>query len=352
MHKTWYHDGIDYLRSVLQQKFWILGLRNAPRSLKLDCVECKKLAQTMNPQMSGLPASRLEGMVYLSSKCGVNYFEPFQVKQFRKTVKMWICRFTCFSTRAVHLEIVSPLDTLSCLDAIHRFVTRWGCPQIIISDNGIIFVGAARELPELFSASKGTQLEENAAKLGINWNFKPPGAPYFGGFRERLVRSWKKQCGLFFVLSRWKKSNWQRSYVQWNICLTPDPLQHSAVMLQFWRRLLQIISSWDDLQLTTQMLYSMVDPLPWRRFSGHMVNSWRRYGTGAWRNIYHSWQQKRNGQLKTNDRWQLETLFGFVTRSITPSTTLWEEFWSFTAARMGYPDQRQWQLTAGISKEH
>ena len=146
----------------------------------------------MKPQMSDLPASRVEGMVHSFTICGVDYFGPFYVEHLRKVVKKWICLFTCFSTRALHLEIVSTLDTQSCIDAIHRFVARRGYPKTILSDNGTNFVGAAREIRELFFALKGTQLEDDAAKLGIKWTFNPPGAPYFGGFWERLVRSCKK----------------------------------------------------------------------------------------------------------------------------------------------------------------
>ena len=52
-------------------------------------------------------------------------------------------------------------------------------------------------------------------------------------------RYWK-----FLVPNRWKKSNWQQYFVQWNNCLTTDTWQHPAVMLQIWMRLHQFISSW------------------------------------------------------------------------------------------------------------
>ena len=190
--KMGHHEGLEYLRSVVQQKFWILGLRIALRSVKQDYNQCKTLARTINPQMLHLPASRLEGKVHPFSNWGMDYFGPFQLKHCWKTVNLWIFLFTCFSTRAVHLKIVSTLDTQSCLDAIYKKVALPGFPETMLSDNGTDFVGAAREFRELFSLLNGTQPEEGAAKLRISWTFKSPGAPHFGGVWERLVRSCKK----------------------------------------------------------------------------------------------------------------------------------------------------------------
>ena len=56
----WHHEGVGYLRSVVQQKIWILGWRNALRSGTHDCVQCQKWARTMNLQMSDLLASGME----------------------------------------------------------------------------------------------------------------------------------------------------------------------------------------------------------------------------------------------------------------------------------------------------
>ena len=120
-------------------------------------------------------------MVNPFSVCGKDYFEPFQVKHFQKTVKKWVCLFTCFSTSAFHLEIVSTLETQSCSHTIHRFVARRGCPEIFLSDNVILLVGAARGLCALFVALNGTQLEQHAVKLSATEKFNPPGTADFGG---------------------------------------------------------------------------------------------------------------------------------------------------------------------------
>ena len=65
LHQEHNHEGVEYVRSVIQQKFWILGLRNALRSIKSQCVFCrKKRAQTKVPFMVALPTERLDYQSY------------------------------------------------------------------------------------------------------------------------------------------------------------------------------------------------------------------------------------------------------------------------------------------------
>ena len=141
------HEGVEYVRSVIQQKFWILGLRKALRSIKSSCLFCRNLRAQINlPLMPDLPAERLDYQSYPSTHVGIEYFGPFEVKLLRRSLKRWCCLFTCVTTRAVHIEVVLSLDTDSCLVAITRFIARRGKPTTIISDNGTNFVGSAREL--------------------------------------------------------------------------------------------------------------------------------------------------------------------------------------------------------------
>ena len=43
-HESNYHEGTEYeyVYSILQQNYWIMGLRNALRNVKLSCVKCRK----------------------------------------------------------------------------------------------------------------------------------------------------------------------------------------------------------------------------------------------------------------------------------------------------------------------
>ena len=191
-HKNSHHEGTEHVRNIVQQKFWILGIRNALRSIKNNCIRCRKgRVQTKAPVITDLPEERLVASTVFSN-VGVDYFGPFTVKIGRRNEKRWCCLFTCLTVRAVHIEIVPKLGTDSCLNAIMRFIARIGKPVKMISDNGTNFVGAERELAEYIAAWNKVRIEEHLIQQGIRWKFNPPAAPHFGGVWERLVRSCKK----------------------------------------------------------------------------------------------------------------------------------------------------------------
>ena len=191
-HKNSHHEGTEHVRNIVQQKFWILGIRNALRSIKNKCIRCRKgRAQTKTPVMADLPEERLVASTVFSN-VGVDYFGPFTVKIGRRNRKRWCCLFTCLTVRAVHIEIVSKLDTDCCLNAIMRFIARRGKPVKMISDNGTNFIRAEKELAEFIAAWNKVRIEEHLIQQGIRWKFNPPAAPHFRGVWERLVRSCKK----------------------------------------------------------------------------------------------------------------------------------------------------------------
>ena len=152
------------------------------------------------PMMSDLPVVRREDNVTPFTNAGKDYFRPFLIKLFRRTVKRCICLFTCLSVRAVHIEIVQLLDTQPCLDAVHRFIARRGKPKTVISDNGTNFVGAANELKAAFKELNHSEMQRNLAQNGIEWTFNPPAAPHFVGAWESLVKSSKR--AIFNILGK------------------------------------------------------------------------------------------------------------------------------------------------------
>ena len=80
MRRKWHLEGVEYMRSMVREKFRLLGFRNALRPVQRRCVQYEKVTQTMNPQMPRLPVRRLRRKVNLFSICGVDEFGPFKTR--------------------------------------------------------------------------------------------------------------------------------------------------------------------------------------------------------------------------------------------------------------------------------
>ena len=192
LHEKHYHQGVEYLRALIQQKFAIVKLRTTMRTIQTRCVTCRKRkAETLTPIMADLPKERLAFGSRPFTNTGLDYFGPFYVSVKRSTEKRWGFLFTCLTTRAVHFEVVPSMDTSSCVMGIERFVARRGIPSVIWSDNGTNFVATEKEFLQNILQGNHQSIAESMVKKGVNWKFNPPSAPHHGGVWERLVRSFK-----------------------------------------------------------------------------------------------------------------------------------------------------------------
>ena len=146
LHALYCHQGSDYVRAQLQQRFFFSRIRSLLRSVKSDCFLCRKcLADTLAPMIADLPNERLGYRLRPFFRRGVDYFGPFHDAVRRSTEKRWCFLFTCLTTRSMHIEVVPSLDASSCVMGIDRFISRRGQPSVICSDNGTNFVGADKE---------------------------------------------------------------------------------------------------------------------------------------------------------------------------------------------------------------
>ncbi|XP_046431251.1 uncharacterized protein LOC124185009 [Neodiprion fabricii] len=146
--------------------------------------------------MGQLPQSRVtQSRPFLYS--GVDYAGPFSIRASRgreaKSCKGYIVIFICFTTSAVHLELVSDYTTEAFIAAYKRFTSRRGICASIASDCGTNLVGADSELRRLLAASSKefADIANILASHGTQWRFNPPSAPHFGGKWEAGVKSVK-----------------------------------------------------------------------------------------------------------------------------------------------------------------
>ena len=111
----------------------------------------------------------------------------------KRREKRYLCLFTCLTSRAVHLEMAYGLDVDSFMRTFTRMTDRRGLPKEIISDNGTNFVGANKELIEIFGRlAKDAKLKSLVSSKGIKWTFSPPYAPHFGGVFETMIKAAKR----------------------------------------------------------------------------------------------------------------------------------------------------------------
>ena len=198
-HLRLLHAGPTLLSASLSQRYHIVGGRNVVRSITRKCVTCRRKAVKPCPQMLGqLPIERITpGPVF--NKVGVDYAGPVLVKygHVRKptVVKTYICVFVSLTVKAVHLELVSDLTTDAFIACLRRFISRRGIPSMIWSDHGTNFVGAAREIKDLYQFLQDSSTQDSIVNFlsikNVTWKFIPPQAPHFGGLWEAAVKSMK-----------------------------------------------------------------------------------------------------------------------------------------------------------------
>ncbi|XP_038061252.1 uncharacterized protein LOC119731982 [Patiria miniata] len=195
-HHQYGHSGGERILAELRQKYWIVKGRIAVKRVLRHCLECKKKKATPETQvMADLPKDRVTHGAAPFSTVGVDFFGPFMVKRARSELKRYGCLFTCLTTRAIHIEVCQSLETDSFINALQRFISRYGQPAQIRSDNGTNFVGAQRELRRALQDWNQRQIENYLHQREVQWIFNPPAASHMGGVWERQIRTIRSILG-------------------------------------------------------------------------------------------------------------------------------------------------------------
>ncbi|XP_028413524.1 uncharacterized protein LOC114536361 [Dendronephthya gigantea] len=189
-HKRVHHNGIKSTLNGVRESYWILRGRETVKRVLKGCVICKKIEGKafQTPREPSLPSCRVSDEPPFTN-IGVDFAGPLLVKEGDKTVKSYICLFTCASTRAVHLELLKDLSTNMFLTAFRRFISRRGMPRKILTDNAKTFKAAAKEVTKIYHSN---HVKRYLADNGISWEFITEKAPWHGGFWERLIKSIKR----------------------------------------------------------------------------------------------------------------------------------------------------------------
>ena len=184
-HKSLKHISVKQTLTELRQKYWILRGRNFVRKIVKNCTICKRYEGPpfQYPATPSLTKLRLND-THAFHTVGIDNFGPLFIKPIfggqsdsLPMYKVWVTLYTCAASRGIMLDIVPKIDSNSFIKSFRRFISRRGCPSIVISDGGKNFTS--------------TESQEFISNLGVTWRVNVPLAPWHGGFFERLVRSTK-----------------------------------------------------------------------------------------------------------------------------------------------------------------
>ena len=144
--------------------------------------------------MSPLPVERLKPAppwFYI----GIDIFGPYTIRgevNKRSSGKGYGIIFTCFLTRAVHLDLACEHSTDSFLMTFRRYVSVRGYPNKVYSDIGSQLVAASKELKDMFTDFNWDEITKYSTVNNFEWVFSPGDSPWYNGSTEALIRSVKK----------------------------------------------------------------------------------------------------------------------------------------------------------------
>ena len=187
------HLGQEWVVSIVRNRFWITNMRRVVKRVARDCIVCKKrFAAPGCQRMADLPSSRVTPYNPPFFAVGLDCFGPFLVTHGRSQAKRYGCVFSCFATRAFHVEKLHSLDTDSMINALRRFIARRGNPDHIFCDNGTNLTSCCKELKRSLKALSQSDLHSFCLSHEIKWNFAPPQSSHMGGVYERMIRTFRR----------------------------------------------------------------------------------------------------------------------------------------------------------------
>ena len=157
-------------------------------STRVICRGARKPKQEQ--KMADLPPERVEPSPPLTY-VGMDCFGPFLTKSGRKETKRYGLLFTCFLSRAVHLEMIDDLSTDAFINGLRCFIVLHGTVTVrrVQSDQGSNFIGAKKVFREARKELDTNRIERFLTTHECEFIFNVPGASHAGGVWERQIRS-------------------------------------------------------------------------------------------------------------------------------------------------------------------
>ncbi|XP_045023635.1 uncharacterized protein LOC123468017 [Daphnia magna] len=137
-HALMMHGGVKLTVASIRQRYWIPQIVQSVKKCLKKCVNCSRVRGPpyTAPNHAPLPVSR-SSYSFPFTVTGIDFTGAFTIRGPKEAPKVdrtvYILLFTCASTRAIHLEVVEDMTTLSFLDAFRCFVSHHSRPAVIMA---------------------------------------------------------------------------------------------------------------------------------------------------------------------------------------------------------------------------
>lgn len=164
----------------VRERYWVSRLRRLVRKAIKSCNECYRVQAKAyaDPPPGKLPTDRTEGSDVFEA-VGVDFARPLKYRKSKKQEgKAYLIVYACSLARALHLEVLTSLETTEFLGSLKRFIACRGRPRKIYSDNGGsgTFVAAAEWLRTVMKDQRVSKL---LTREQIKWQFNLSRAPWW-----------------------------------------------------------------------------------------------------------------------------------------------------------------------------
>ena len=145
-HERVGHLGVKSTLAEVRSRFWVPKGRQYVKKLLSKCFQCiRDRSKPYNrPPEASLPEFRVKDAPPFTN-VGIDFAGPLFYKTKSGDMdKCYIALYTCCTSRAVHLDLVTDLTGQTFLKTFRRFAARLGTPTLLNTDNAKTFNFSAK----------------------------------------------------------------------------------------------------------------------------------------------------------------------------------------------------------------
>ena len=182
------HLGIQATLTNLRLRgYWITAARHSIKKILSECIICKKYNNFafQYPKFTNFSKAQVE-LFRPFKHVGVDFTKHWMVKTGSgQTQKMYILIYTCLNIRAIYLDLVPDMTSKSFVLSFQRFISRFGVPDTLYSDNARSFIQGFDVISSFVVSEDGGEfLRRNQ----IVHRRIPAYSPWVGSMWERMIR--------------------------------------------------------------------------------------------------------------------------------------------------------------------